>query len=105
MMATVTRSLSASGSSPQLHQACAKVVSALARYAIDPETSTAQADEILRDISKPLIEAIAAGRVLILHLFFSSFWGLLDTLLQLVMCIGFMFLELKRFCCGNYREA
>lgn len=105
MMATVTRSLSASGSSPPLHQACAKVVSALARYAIDPETSTAQADEILQDISKPLIEAIAAGRVLILHLFFSSFWGLLDTLLQLGMCIGFMYLELKRFCCGNYREA
>ncbi len=105
MMATVTRSLSASGSSPPLHQACAKVVSALARYAIDPETSTAQADEILQDISKPLIEAIAAGRVLILHFFFSSFWGLLDTLLQLVMCIGFMYLELKRFCCGNYREA
>lgn len=63
MMATVTRSLSASGSSPPLHQACAKVVSALARYAIDPETSTAQADEILQDISKPLIEAIAAGRL------------------------------------------
>ncbi|OAE28341.1 hypothetical protein AXG93_2490s1320 [Marchantia polymorpha subsp. ruderalis] len=58
VMATVTRSLSSSGSSPQLHQACAKVVSAVARYSID-DTSLLQADEILREVCDPLLEELA----------------------------------------------
>jgi hypothetical protein len=59
-MATVMRSLSASGSSPQqLHQACAKVVSALVRYSIDSNTSMAEAEEVVRVVGNPLVEAIA----------------------------------------------
>jgi hypothetical protein len=59
VMATVTRSLSASGSSPQLHQACAKVVSALVRYSIDSNTSVTEAEEVVREVAQPLVEAIA----------------------------------------------
>ncbi len=60
VMATVMRSLSASGSSPQqLHQACAKVVSALVRYSIDSNTSMAEAEEVVRVVGNPLVEAIA----------------------------------------------
>jgi hypothetical protein len=60
VMATVMRSLSASGSSPQqLHQACAKVVSALVRYSIDSNTSMAEAEEVVRVVGHPLVEAIA----------------------------------------------
>jgi len=61
VMATVTRSLSASGSSPQLHQACAKVVAALVRYSIDLETPAAEAEEILREVSQPLVELLAGS--------------------------------------------
>ncbi|KAL2652469.1 hypothetical protein R1flu_020597 [Riccia fluitans] len=73
VMTTVTRTLSSSGSSPQLHQACAKVVSAFARYAID-DSSIVQANEILRELCDPLLdvlagklEPLAAGAAVCLH--------------------------------------
>ncbi|XP_024376981.1 uncharacterized protein [Physcomitrium patens] len=59
VMTTLTRSLSASGSSPQLHQACAKVAAALIRYTIDPDTSEAEAEEILKEVSRPLVDLLA----------------------------------------------
>lgn len=68
VMTTMTRSLSGSGSSPQLHQACAKVAAAVVRYSIDSDSSAAEAEEILKDVSRPLIglltgkmEHVAAG--------------------------------------------
>lgn len=61
VMATVTRSLSASGSSPQLHQACAKVVAALVRYSIDADSSAAEAEDILKEVSRPLVDLLAGN--------------------------------------------
>ncbi|CAM6082524.1 unnamed protein product [Calypogeia fissa] len=73
VMATVTRSLSSSGSSPHLHQACAKVVSAVARFSVE-EGSPEQADGILRDLCDPLLsvltgklEPLAAGAAVCLQ--------------------------------------
>lgn len=88
VMATVTRSL-ASGtcSSPQLHQACARVVAALARHAIDPAAPVAEGEAILRNLCQPLWEALsaeseplAAGAALCLQaLVESEKWKLADT--------------------------
>ena len=61
VMATVTRSLSASGSSPQLHQACAKVAAALVRYSIDADSSAAEADDILKEVCRPIVDLLAGN--------------------------------------------
>ncbi|KAL3684304.1 hypothetical protein R1sor_002326 [Riccia sorocarpa] len=58
VMTTMTRTLSSSGSSPQLHQACAKVVSSFARYTID-DSSGVQGNEILRELCDPLLDVLA----------------------------------------------
>lgn len=69
VMTTVTRSLSASGSSPQLHQACAKVAAALIRYSIDSDSSAAEAEEILKEVSRPLVDLLTGNISLLLEIF------------------------------------
>jgi hypothetical protein len=59
VMNSLMRALSASGSSPQLHLTCAKVVAALACYTIDASTPVEEAEQILRLLSQPLTDAIA----------------------------------------------
>lgn len=61
VMTTMTRSLSGSGSSPQLHQACAKVAAAVVRYSIDSDSSAAEAEEILKDVSRPLVDLLTGN--------------------------------------------
>lgn len=60
-MSSLIRALAASGSSPQLQQACAKVTVAMARYTIDPSMSIEDAEEIIRGICDPLAEALAGS--------------------------------------------
>lgn len=59
VMAALVRSSSASGSFPQLQQACARVTAALARHGIDSTTSKEEAEEIMREICTPLIDALS----------------------------------------------
>ncbi len=59
VMNSLMRALSASGSSPQLHLTCAKVVAALACCTIDASTPVEEAEQILRLLSQPLTDAIA----------------------------------------------
>lgn len=61
LMATVTRSLSSSGNSPDLHQACAKAATAWVRYSVDADTSVADAGEILKEVSRPLVDLLAGN--------------------------------------------
>ncbi|CAM6108791.1 unnamed protein product [Calypogeia fissa] len=78
VMVSVTKTLSSSGSSPQLQQACAKVISAIAKNAID-DASPNQAEEILRELCNPLLniltgklEPLAAGAALCLQVLVES---------------------------------
>ena len=59
VMAALVRSSSASGSFPQLQVACARVTAALARHGIDSTTSQEEAEEIMREICTPLVDALA----------------------------------------------
>lgn len=61
VMKTVTRSLSASGSSPQLHQACAKVAAALVRHSIDSDSTPAEAEDIVKEVSRPLVDLLTGN--------------------------------------------
>jgi hypothetical protein len=38
------------------------VVSALVRYSIDSNTSVTEAEEVVREVAQPLVEAIAGNR-------------------------------------------
>ncbi|KAG0600652.1 hypothetical protein M758_11G050900 [Ceratodon purpureus] len=59
VMGALVRSSSASGSFPQLQVACARVTASLARYGIDSSTPQEEAEEIMREICTPLIEALS----------------------------------------------
>lgn len=61
VMISIIRSLTASGSLPQLQQSCAKVVAAIARYTIDFKTSPEEAEDIIRELCDPLTEALAGA--------------------------------------------
>lgn len=56
---SLIRSLSGSGSSPQLQQTCAKVAAALAQYSIDATTAPEEAENIIHEICGPLADALA----------------------------------------------
>ncbi|KAG0530357.1 hypothetical protein BDA96_05G179000 [Sorghum bicolor] len=60
IMATIMRTLSSSGGSFPLHQACSKVVPAIARYSIDPSSSTPDDDKaaIIASLCRPLCGAL-----------------------------------------------
>ncbi|KAG0630784.1 hypothetical protein M758_1G203300 [Ceratodon purpureus] len=59
VMSSLIRALAASGSSPQLRQACAKVTAAMARYTIDPTMCIEDAEDVIQDICDPLAKALA----------------------------------------------
>ncbi|KAG1333960.1 protein SINE1 [Cocos nucifera] len=58
IMSTIMRTLSSSGGSFPLHQACSKVVPAIARYGIDPSTPNTERMRIISSLCKPLSDAL-----------------------------------------------
>ncbi|CAI0384012.1 unnamed protein product [Linum tenue] len=60
IMTTVINTLSASGVSFPLQQACSKVVPAIARYGIEPGTPEDEKRRIIHSLCKPLVEALLA---------------------------------------------
>ncbi|VAI44350.1 unnamed protein product [Triticum turgidum subsp. durum] len=61
IMSTITRTLSSSGGSFPLHQACSKVVPAIARYGIDPSAPEEKA-RIIASLCKPLCGALMSDQ-------------------------------------------
>jgi Tfp pilus assembly protein PilX len=59
VMGALVRCSSASGSFPQLQVACARVTASLARYGIDSTTSQEEAEEVMRALCAPLIDALS----------------------------------------------
>ncbi|XP_038985473.1 LOW QUALITY PROTEIN: protein SINE1 [Phoenix dactylifera] len=58
IMSTIMRTLSSSGGSFPLHQACSKVVPAIARYGIDPSTPNDEKTRIISSLCKPLSDSL-----------------------------------------------
>lgn len=59
IMASIVRSLPSSGNSQQLHLACAKVITSVARYTIDPTKPLASNQDLLRSLCIPLLSALS----------------------------------------------
>ncbi|KAJ1275935.1 hypothetical protein BS78_05G174600 [Paspalum vaginatum] len=62
IMATIMCTLSSSGGSFPLHQACSKVVPAIARYGIDASTPDAEKAAIIASLCKPLCGALMGAQ-------------------------------------------
>ena len=62
IMATIMGTLSSSGGSFPLHQACSKVVPAIARYGIDPAAPDAEKAGIIASLCKPLCGALMGSQ-------------------------------------------
>ncbi|XP_037452701.1 protein SINE1-like [Triticum dicoccoides] len=62
IMSTITRTLSSSGGSFPLHQACSKVVPAIARYGIDPSAPEEEKARIIASLCKPLCGALMSDQ-------------------------------------------
>ncbi|KAL6842834.1 hypothetical protein ACP4OV_027147 [Aristida adscensionis] len=62
IMATIMCTLSSSGGSFPLHQACSKVVPAIARYGIDPSTPDEEKARIVASLCKPLCNALMGNQ-------------------------------------------
>lgn len=60
MMASIVRSLPFSADSHQLHEACAKAVSSVARYTIDPTRPYESNQQILSNLCSPLVPVVAS---------------------------------------------
>ncbi|MQM04660.1 hypothetical protein Taro_037463 [Colocasia esculenta] len=58
IMSTIVKTLSSSAGSFPLHQACAKVVPAVARYGMDPSTEGEEKVRIIRSLCRPLSDAL-----------------------------------------------
>ncbi|XP_042426562.1 protein SINE1-like [Zingiber officinale] len=58
IMSTIMHTLSSSGGSFPLHQACSKVVPAIARYGIDPSMQENEKTRIISSLCKPLSDAV-----------------------------------------------
>ncbi|GLJ21606.1 hypothetical protein SUGI_0401520 [Cryptomeria japonica] len=74
MMRNVVKVLSSDAPSLTLQQACAKVVSTLARYTIEPSSFERQTEGVIRDLARPLLEvllgnaqSLAEGAAMCLH--------------------------------------
>lgn len=61
IMTTIIRTLSTSAGSFPLHQACSKVVPAIARYGIDPSTTDVEKKMIIYSLSVPLSNALMSS--------------------------------------------
>lgn len=62
IMSTIMCTLSSSGGSFPLHQACSKVVPAIARYGIDPSTPEEEKAGIIASLCKPLCSALMGNQ-------------------------------------------
>uniref|UniRef100_A0ACD5ZPK2 Uncharacterized protein n=1 Tax=Avena sativa TaxID=4498 RepID=A0ACD5ZPK2_AVESA len=62
IMSTIICTLSSSGGSFPLHQACSKVVPAIARYGIDPSASEEEKASIICSLCKPLCSALMGNQ-------------------------------------------
>ncbi|CAL4987270.1 unnamed protein product [Urochloa decumbens] len=62
IMATIMCTLSTSGGSFPLHQACSKVVPAIARYGIDPSAPDGEKAGIIASLCKPLCGALMGSQ-------------------------------------------
>ncbi|XP_019162113.1 PREDICTED: uncharacterized protein LOC109158675 isoform X2 [Ipomoea nil] len=60
IMATIIKTLRSSAGSFALHQACSKVVPAIARYGMDPTTSEEKKRYIIHSLAKPLSDCLLA---------------------------------------------
>ncbi|ONK68890.1 uncharacterized protein A4U43_C05F17110 [Asparagus officinalis] len=79
IMTTIVRTLSSSAGSFPIHQACSKVVPAMARYGIDPSTPDIEKARIIASLCKPLSdvlmgsqESLASGSALCLKALIES---------------------------------
>lgn len=61
IMATIMCTLSSSGGSFPLHQACSKVVPAIARHGIDPSAPDEEKAGIIASLCRPLCSALMGG--------------------------------------------
>ncbi|XP_023752491.1 protein SINE1 [Lactuca sativa] len=61
IMSTIIKTLTSTASSFALHQACAKVVPAIARYGMDPTTNDNKKREIIRSLFKPLSDSLLSS--------------------------------------------
>ncbi|MCO5565124.1 hypothetical protein L7F22_018795 [Adiantum nelumboides] len=95
MMASIVRSLPFSADSQQLHEACAKVITSVARYTIDPRRPHDSNQQILRSLCSPLLpvlssrlESAAAGAAICLRaLVESEKWKFSPSDLQDALCL------------------
>ncbi|KVH88909.1 protein SINE1-like [Cynara cardunculus var. scolymus] len=62
IMSTIIKTLTASAGSFALHQACSKVVPAIARYGMDPTTPDDKKREIIRSLCKPLSDSLLSSQ-------------------------------------------
>ncbi|KAL3834928.1 hypothetical protein ACJIZ3_009664 [Penstemon smallii] len=62
IMSTIVKTLSSSGGAFALHQACSKVVPAIARYAIGPTTADDKKRYVIHSLCKPLSDCLLGGR-------------------------------------------
>ncbi|CAL9112134.1 unnamed protein product [Musa acuminata var. zebrina] len=62
IMSTIMCTLFSSGGSFPLHQACSKVVPAIARYGIDPSTPDEEKTRIICSLCKPLSDALMGSQ-------------------------------------------
>ncbi|RAL51967.1 hypothetical protein DM860_010685 [Cuscuta australis] len=58
IMSTIIKTLTSSAGSFPLHQACAKVVPAIARYGMDPTTPDEKKRHVIRSLAKPLTDCL-----------------------------------------------
>ncbi|KAI3696887.1 hypothetical protein L6452_29484 [Arctium lappa] len=62
IMSTIIKTLTSSAGSFALHQACSKVVPAIARYGMDPTTPDDKKREIIRSLCKPLSDSLLSSQ-------------------------------------------
>ncbi|CAA0809797.1 ARM repeat superfamily protein [Striga hermonthica] len=62
IMNTIVKTLSSSAGAFALHQACSKVVPAIARYAIDPTTAEDRKRYIIQSLCKPLSDCLLCSQ-------------------------------------------
>ncbi|KAK9058675.1 hypothetical protein SSX86_023517 [Deinandra increscens subsp. villosa] len=62
IMSTIIKTLTSSAGLFALHQACSKVVPAIARYGMDPTTPDAKKREIIHSLCKPLSDSLLSSQ-------------------------------------------
>ncbi|XP_061336993.1 protein SINE1-like [Gastrolobium bilobum] len=62
IMGSIVQTLASSAGSFPLHQACSKVVPAIARYGIDPKTPKDKKRQIIHSLCKPLSDSLSSSQ-------------------------------------------